>query len=149
MALFMYRDKIFQTQPRVVAIFLAVAMTIFTTMQNIDYPSVWVKYYFGNVINTHFVLAASLSVYVSFIVAEFLNRNLKVIMSQINKFKDISYIAILIQHLVILLFNKVFHFKTIGILGAISVFFLILFVIIILSEIIKKYYTPFEKKLLG
>ena len=149
MALFMYRDKIFQTPPRIFAIFLAVAMTIFTTLQNIDFPSVWIKYYFGDVINFHFVLSASLSVYVSFIAAEFLNRNLKVVMLPINKFKDISYMAVLIQHLVIRLFDKVFDFKTIGGLGAISVFFLILFVIIILSEIIKKYYTPFEKKLLG
>ena len=142
----------FETQGKIFAvqtIFLAVAMTIFTTLQNIDFPSVWIKYYFGDVINFHFVLSASLSVYVSFIAAEFLNRNLKVVMLPINKFKDISYMAVLIQHLVIRLFDKVFDFKTIGGLGAISVFFLILFVIIILSEIIKKYYTPFEKKLLG
>lgn len=149
MALFMCRDKIFQTIPKITTVILIAAMVLYTSMQNIEVPGIWLKYYFGNAIDIHFVLAAVLSVYFSFIAADFMNKNCKKVMAKINNFKDISYMAILIQHLVIHLFDKMLDFEHMGILSAIFFFFVIMAIIIILSQILKIYYTPFEKKLLN
>jgi peptidoglycan/LPS O-acetylase OafA/YrhL len=149
MVLFMYRDKIFKNSSCAVAILLTVAMVIYSALSDINHQSVWLRYYFGEVINVHFVLAAVLSVYVSFIAADFMNKNFGKFMAKFNSFKDISYMAVLIQHLVIHLFERFINFNSIGLIGATVTFIVIMVLIILMSELMKKYYTPFEKKLLG
>lgn len=154
MVLFMNREKIFQRNTIITGIFLAGLMIFYTSNfielnSEIGRESIWMSHFFGERPDLHFILAAMLTVYLSFVAANFLNNHFAAPMKYFNQFKDISYMAILIQHLVINLFAKILDFKTMNIIGLILSFVAIITVIIIISTIMKKVYTPFEKKLLN
>ena len=153
MVLFMYRDKIFRKSSIFAAIILALGMIFYSATSYPEAPSILGKYFFGGALNLHYILALMLTVYLSFIAANFLNKYFPKLMKPFNNFKDISYIAILIQHFLIMIITR-FWFRNLGFFNA-EIFFstllliLITVAIVLLSRLIRKYYAPFEKKLLG
>ena len=149
MALFLYKEKIFQNSVKILALLLTGGIICYSVFLNIDHPSIWHRYFFGTGTDLHLILALILSVYWSFSIAEFLNRNFPRLMIPINNFKDISYIAVLFQHLIIDTFEKVFDFNNMSAILAVILFLAVLLTIIIVSTILKKFYDPFEKKLLN
>jgi peptidoglycan/LPS O-acetylase OafA/YrhL len=153
MVLFIYRDKIFQKSSIFVGIILAIGMIFHSVISYPEETKFFGKYFFGGALDLHYILALMLTVYLSFIVAELLNKNFPKLMKPFNNFKDISYIAILIQHFLIIIITKSW-FKNVGFFDMekfVSILLLILITvaIILVSRLIKKYYAPFEKKLLG
>lgn len=149
MALFVYKDKIFNNTLRLLAILLTFAMVAYTTYQHVDVPIVWLKYFFGAGTDLHLILALLLVVYMSFIIADFLNKAFPKVMKPINDFKDISYMVILSHHVIIYLIAKAFSFETMGAFGVVVFFFITTVVVVIAGYILREYYLPIEKKLLG
>lgn len=149
MALFIYKDKIFQNAPRLIIILATLGMILYTTSQNVEVPVICLKYFFGAGTDLHWILAMLLVVYMSFIIADFLNKTFPKAMKSINGFKDISYMIILSHHVIIYLIAKAFSFETMGAFGAIVFAFITTAVSIVAGYILRKYYLPFEKKLLG
>lgn len=153
MVLFMYRDKIFETRTIFVGLLLTLITIFYSACSYSGELSILQRYFFGNVLDLHYILALMLTVYLSFIVAEFFNNNFPKLMKPFNNFKDISYIAILIQHFLIMIIVR-YWFKNIGffnreILVSTVLLILITAAIVLVSYLIRKYYAPFEKKLLG
>ena len=149
MILFLYKDKIFKPAPMAVGIALTVAMILYSAFSDINTPTVLLKYFYGEGTDLHLILALMFTVYASFIIAHLLNKYCSAAMKPINNFKDISYMVILVHHIIIHLFNKVFTLTMAGGLKAFLLMLLLILVVVFASIILRKIYTPFEKKLLG
>jgi len=149
MILFLYRDKIFSKASQILALLLTFAMIFYTAFSNLPSNNIWFKYFFGVATDLHFILALMLSIYLSFIVADLANKHFKKTMAFFNGFKDISYTVILVHHIII---NKIVAFfgaNNLNPFSAVMVLFLILFVIWIVSTIVRKILAPIEKELLS
>lgn len=87
------------------------------------------------------------TIYLLFNLIEDLNKLLPKIFEWINGFSDISYIALLIQHVIIYVLADQFKYEFFSNFGIFFMFFVNVFVIIQLSKYIKKFSDPIEKYL--
>lgn len=87
-------------------------------------------------------------IYFAFNVAELLNEHASKVLDWFNGFNSISYMAMLIQHVVIYLFEGAYRFEDLHSFGKVYVFFLITWVIILVSRWLKPYSDSVENYLL-
>lgn len=85
------------------------------------------------------------STYLFFICAAWLNEQFPIVLAKFNSFSDVSYMAMLIQHVVIYLFAAQLRFEELHTVGAIVVVLLITLVIIGLSNWLKTFSDAVEK----
>ena len=95
-----------------------------------------------------FEFAALLWVWVIYIFLQWLNEHFEKILKPFNNFSNISYMAMLIHHVIIYSLNYVFHFETFG-FGKMFLFLLLtIFLTVVLSKFIHLIYKPIEEKLI-
>ena len=85
------------------------------------------------------------AIYLLFNFAEYLNENFSEQMAKFNSYSDISYMAMLIQHVVIYLFADCFDMSNFTRFGIIFIFILITKTIIFTSEKLRVIYKPIEE----
>ena len=86
------------------------------------------------------------TIYLFFNAFEYITANLpKIFESFLNKFRDISYMVMLIQHVIIYEFADYFHVENFSGFGMIILFLIILMTVIVLSHELKKFSDPVEK----
>lgn len=88
------------------------------------------------------------AIYFFFNVAELLNEHAFKVLEWFNGFNSISYMAMLIQHVIIYLFEDTIRFEYLHSFGRVYVFFLITWVIILVSRWLKPYSDSVENYLL-
>ena len=88
------------------------------------------------------------AIYFLFTVAELLNERGSKILTWFNSFGRISYMAMLIQHVIIYTFADAFNFSKLHSFGRIYILLLIIFVIVVLSRRIKIFSDSTERKFL-
>ena len=87
------------------------------------------------------------SSYLLFIFAEWLNEKYPTALAHFNGFSDVSYMTMLTQHVILLIFASQFHFRDLHTFGLFITFFLVTLAIIYVSIWIKKFSDPIEKAL--
>ena len=85
------------------------------------------------------------TIYIFFNVLEYLTEKFPKVFETFNKFSDISYMAMLIQHVIIYEFTDNFQAEFFSMFGIVFLFPIVLITIIILSIELKKFSDPVEK----
>ena len=100
-------------------------------------PNIW-KYLFAASIFTFLIYSASI----------YLNKRFENLMAWFNNFSKISYVAMLIQHVIIYRFTASYDFSTMSKFGILFFLAVIILTTIFLSEQIHKVYKPLEERLI-
>ena len=95
-----------------------------------------------------FEFMALLSVWLIYIFLQWLNEHFEKILKPFNNFSNISYMAMLIHHVIIYSLNDVFHFETFGFEKMFLFLLLTIFLTVALSKFIHLIYKPIEEKLI-
>lgn len=141
MILYIHREKLLQYKKILIpcaTILLAVAMVCFSY----DYPSPRLFFYPTEPTGCLLTLPTT---YLAFNAAEFFNEHLTKIFDWFNSFNGVSYMAMLIQHMVIYSFTAAFNLKDLRPFGMVYLLLLITATIFWLSGYIKRYSDAAEK----
>ena len=84
------------------------------------------------------------AIYCLFTAAELLNERGSKILTWFNSFGGISYMAMLIQHVILFVFARQFNFQDLHTFGLILMFGIVTFAIVRVSDWIKKFSDPIE-----
>ena len=144
MILFIHREKIARYKKILIpcsAILLLAAMVLFSH----DYPTPRLFFYPTDPTGCLLTLP---TVYLTFNAAEFLNEHIPKFFDWFNSFNGISYVAMLIQHMVIYVFAAAFALGELHAFGMVYLFLLITATICWLSEYVKRYSDAAEKFIL-
>ena len=79
------------------------------------------------------------AIYIFFVAAEFINEHSSKILNWFNSFNAISYIAMIIQHVVIYSFADAFDFRSFRLFGVFYILFVVTITIVLLSQWLKKF----------
>lgn len=142
--LFVHREKILRYKKVLIpctTIFLAVAMVLF----NRDWPEPRLFFYPTEPTGCLLTLPTT---YLAFNAAEFLNEHVPKIFDWFNGFNGISYVAMLIQHMVIYVFAAAFALERLNAFGITYLFLLITATIFWMSGHVKRYSDAAEKFIL-
>ena len=163
MALFVYKDFISKNIRRLTEFFsvLAVALLIHSIFFNNYDEAIWARIFFNSPVNEFrhpidsspvnqwkYLLADIIIVYFSCIAAFYLNKHFGRFLNSFNSFSNISYLAMLMNRVVIYRFWWIYGFSNLSMAGALFFFVLIVLTIIFLSERILKIYNPVEERLI-
>ena len=151
MILHLYRNFILNNLKNLttISIFLSVVLIFYSIYHNVDAVSIWEKIILGNPINFwQYMFANVLFVYFLYVISKFLNGNFSKFCLKFNKLSNISYVAMLIQNLVISGFFNLHQFTDIDKFGVIILLTLIILTVLSLSFVIHKIYKPIEEKLI-
>ena len=151
MILYHYKDFIVENFSRLNKTFivLAAGLIIYAAYFNTAAQSIWVKTLLGKPYNIYqYLIADAIVVYLSYAVAVYLNKHFEKWMTPFNNFSQISYVAMLIQHVVIYRFAWSYKFSDLGKFGVFFFFVAILMTTIVLSEHLKNIYKPIEERLI-
>ena len=111
--------------------------------------SIFARIILGTPLNLfQYIFAAAIISYFAYVLVKFLNEKFPKIMAYFNGFSNVSYVAMLIHHLVIYRLNDMYHFTKLGKLGVIFFLFVTIFATVFLSEQIHKVYKPLEERLI-
>lgn len=151
MIFFVYQDFISRNRRKLNRIFtlLAIILISYGLNFNVNLESFWDKIIFDTPVNfAKYILADVILVYWIFELVMYLNEHFTGIMARFNSFYDISYEAMLIQHVIIYFFAASYNFSTLSKFGVLFFFVLITLTIINLSKYIQKFYNPIEEILI-
>ena len=151
MILFKYRDFISRNQEKLNRIFLTLAIFLifYGVKFNSTLESFWDRIILGEPINfLQYLIADVILVYLIFELVLYLNKNFTAAMTKFNSFYDISYVAMLIQHVVIYRFALSYDFSTLSKFGVLFFLLMITLTTIFLSKLILKICEPLEKRLI-
>ncbi len=146
MTIFVYRDFILKHRSILNKICLSIVLVIlaysFITV-DIGQPIFRGRLFIGTERDFVFSLPAS---YLFFAFAEWLNEKISSsTLEKFNSYSDISYMAMLIQHVVILLFAKSFDFTRLSKFGTVFMLILITGTVVVASYKIRAVYKPIEE----
>ena len=151
MILYLYQDFILSEKRKLIYIFTIFAggLVLYALKFNQNAGSFWEKIILDNPINIcQYLLAAVILIFFIYVAAVYLNEHFKKLMQVFNNFSKISYVAMLIQHVVIYRFALSYNFSTISKFGAIFFLIMIILTTIFLSKQILKIYKPVEERLI-
>lgn len=151
MILFTYRDFIARNRKILNRVFIVLAAILiaYGLNFNVNAKSFWDKIILGDATNfVQYLVANAILVYLVFELLAYLNENFSGIMARFNSYQDISYDAMLIQHVVIYRFVLSYDFSNLSKFGVAFFLVLIIFTTVFLSRQIQKIYKPLEEKLI-
>ena len=151
MILFLLKDSISKNSSLILKIMTILGITfigyglIFSSHTNIISKIIFGAVPYGVI---HYSLAAAFITYFTYIFVKYLNEKFPKITARFNSFSNISYVAMLIQHVIIYRLNDIYHFTTLTKSGVFFFFLLVLLTTIFLSKQILKIYKPVEENLI-
>lgn len=145
MILFIHRDKLLKIRlPLVVgfSVFLAAYMIYFVATFNLQFG----MYFAANPLSFALTLPA---IYLLFTLAEVLNDLFPKILERLNSLNAATYIAMIIQHLIIYLFANTIDFEKLGTFGAFVMLLIVIATTFTAAQLIKKLSDSVEKIFTG
>jgi len=106
-----------------------------------DCPSLWYRLYPESPPS---LIMSLPTIYLSFLLAEFVNKKFPNALEKFNGFADVSYISMLIQHIIIFIIVDRLDLQNLQMFGLIYIFFLITVLIVYTSRFIKKFSDALE-----
>lgn len=148
MVIFKYRDSFLKYRGTAAKILSAAAVLFAFQYVQIDAArgSIWQQLFFPY--SMKFIIAAFLTICLAYILASLLNEIFPAALNRFNGFSRISYMAMLIHHLIVYQFVHFFDYQSLDILKFVLIFPLILGCTVVVSEIFCRIYKPIENKLI-
>ena len=142
MLLFMYKDFFAQRKVFIVFSLWTAVVGAWTIVTYSDIPALLTRLY---PLEPRSMLMTIPSTYLFFVLTGWLNEKIPRATAWFNSFSDISYMAMLIQHVLLYIFTTNIPIKDFHSMGAILLFLLVTVVIVQVSNVIKKFSDPVEK----
>lgn len=146
MAIFIYRDYIAKHRSAIKNFCLPILLTVtaysLITVDNNQSITFWGKIF---VADPRWFIVSLPIIYLFFDFAKWLNEKFSASLEKFNSFSDISYMAMLIQHVIIYLFADSFDLQKMSTFGIWFIFALIVLTVIFVSKKIHDIYKPIEE----
>ena len=143
MILFMYKDFFVQHKRRILfAVGLwSVGVGAYTIVDFANIPAFLTRLY---PLEPRSMLMSIPSTYLFFMFTDWLNENLPRATAWFNSFSDVSYMAMLVQHVLLYIFTTKIPIEDFHSIGPVLLFILVTVIIVQVSEAIKKFSDPVE-----
>lgn len=88
--------------------------------------------------------AAIPTIYLFFLLSDFLNKKFPLILAWFNSFSGVSYMTMLTQHVILFVFARQFNFQALHTFGLMLMFCMVTFAIVRVSDWVKNFSDPIE-----
>ena len=143
MILFMYKNTFIRYKRRILfgVGLWSVGVGVWTILNYSDVPALLTRLY---PLEPRSMLMTIPSTYLFFVFTDWLNEKLPRATAWFNSFSDISYMAMLVQHVILYIFTTKIPIENFHSIGPVLLFILVTVIIVKVSEAIKKFSDPVE-----